>query len=221
LAALAAVIVHPCVVAEMGSRVWRRKRLVGLAKAYSTAGGRVRVAKGGRERTCALSGPTQTRSKFGPRMGQTERVGPDTAHRWSALQRSSSPIELKWTGVNQMLLEMPLRRAVFTLRASPAVPPTWPPAAVFYIRTAVFGPVAPPVPRFPPDLGLNPSGEPRPTPVPRGALGDSGQEKSGSGPALSARERANPTIWTQIPLSLLSLLCRRRHHPSPIRRPVS
>jgi hypothetical protein len=106
-------------------------------------------------------------------------------------------------------------------RASPAVPPTWPPAAVFYIRTAVFGPVAPPVPHFPPDLGLNPSGEPRPTPVPRGALGDSGREKSGNRPALSARERANPTIWTQIPLSLPSLLCRRRHHPSPIRWPVA
>jgi hypothetical protein len=115
LAALAAMTVHPGVVAEMGLRVWRRKWLVGLAKAYSTAGRRVRVAKGGRERTCALSGPTQTRYKFGPRMGQTGRVGPDTAHRWSALQRSSCPIEPEWTCVNQMLLEMPLGRAVFTL----------------------------------------------------------------------------------------------------------
>jgi hypothetical protein len=96
LAALAAMTVHPSVVAEMGSRVWRRKWLVGLAKAYSSGGGRVRVAKGGRERTCVLSGPTQTRSKFVPRMDQTEYVGPDTAHRWSALQRSSSPIEPEW-----------------------------------------------------------------------------------------------------------------------------
>jgi hypothetical protein len=50
-------------------------------------------------------------------------------------------------------------------------------------------------------LGLHPSGEPRPSPVPQGALGDSGREKSGDGPALSAREHANPTIWSQIPLS--------------------
>jgi hypothetical protein len=45
--------------------------------------------------------------------------------------------------------------------------------------------------------------------------------ENGNGPALSERERANRTIWTQIPLSLSSLLCRRRHHPSPIRQPVS
>jgi hypothetical protein len=107
------------------------------------------------------------------------------------------------------------------LRASPATSPARPLAAVFFIRTAKNGPVAPPVPRFPPDLGLNPSGEPRPSPIPRGALGDSGREKSGNGPALSAREHVNPTIWTQIPLFLPSLLCRRRHHPSPIRRTVA
>jgi hypothetical protein len=49
-----------------------------------------------------------------------------------------------------------------------------PPAAVFFIRTAKIGPVAPMVPCFPPDLGLHPSGEPRPSPVPRGTLRDSG-----------------------------------------------
>jgi hypothetical protein len=112
-------------------------------------------------------------------------------------------------------------RVVHALRASPAVPPTRPPTAVFYIRTAVFGPVAPLVPRFRLDLGINPSGEPRPSPVPRGVLGDSEREKSENGPALSVREYANPTIWTQIPLSLPSLLCHRRHHPSPIHRPVA
>jgi hypothetical protein len=49
-------------------------------------------------------------------------------------------------------------------------------------------------------------------------LGDSGREKSGEGAALSAREHANPTFSSQIPLP--SLLCCRRYHPSPIRRPV-
>jgi hypothetical protein len=52
-------------------------------------------------------------------------------------------------------------------------PPTRPPTAFFYIRTAVFGPAAPPVPRFCPDLGFHPSGEPRSSPAFRGALGDS------------------------------------------------
>jgi hypothetical protein len=108
-----------------------------------------------------------------------------------------------------------------SIRASPAMVSARSPAAVFFIRTAKNGPVAPPVPHFSPDLGLHPSGEPRSSLVSRGALGDSRREKSGDGPALSAREHANPTIWSQIPLSLPSLLCRRRHHPSPIRRPVA
>jgi hypothetical protein len=70
--------------------------------------------------------------------------------------------------------------------------PTRPPVAIFFIRMAENGPVAPPVPRLPPDLGLHPSGEPRPSPVPRGALGDCRREKSGDGPALSAREHPKP-----------------------------
>jgi hypothetical protein len=107
------------------------------------------------------------------------------------------------------------------LRVSPAMNPARPPVAVFFIRMVKNDPVVPPVPRFPPDLGLPPSGEPRPSPVPQGVLGDSRREKSGDGPALSAREHANPTIWSQIPLSLPSLLCRRWHHPSPIRRSVA
>jgi hypothetical protein len=87
--------------------------------------------------------------------------------------------------------------------------PMRPPAAIFLIRTAKNDPFVSPVSRFPSDLGLHLSGEPRPSPPPRGALGDSGREKSGDGPALSVREHANPTIWSQIPLSLPSLLCRR------------
>jgi hypothetical protein len=64
------------------------------------------------------------------------------------------------------------------LRASPAVSPTRPPAALIFIRTVLFGPTAPPAPRFRPDLGFHPSGEPRPSPAFRGALGDSGRNKN-------------------------------------------
>jgi hypothetical protein len=78
------------------------------------------------------------------------------------------------------------------VRASPAMNSMRSPAAVFFIRTAENGSVAPPVPRFPSDLALHPSGEHRPSPVSRGALGDSGREKSGDGPALSAREHPEP-----------------------------
>jgi hypothetical protein len=84
-------------------------------------------------------------------------------------------------------------------RASQVVSLTRPPTALFFIRTVLFGLAAPPVPCFPPDLGLHPSGEPRPSLAPRGALGDSGQEKSRDGPALSVREHANPTFSSQIP----------------------
>jgi hypothetical protein len=104
------------------------------------------------------------------------------------------------------------------LRASPRRGPR----QLFFIWTALFGPATPPVPRFPPNLDLHPSGEPRPSPASRGVPGDSGREKSGDGPALSAREHANPTFSSQIPPPPpLSLLCRCRHHPSPIRRPVA
>jgi hypothetical protein len=60
------------------------------------------------------------------------------------------------------------------------------------------------VSRFCSDLGFYPSGEPMPSLAPRGALGDSGREKSGDGPALSAREHANPTFSSQTPLPLPS-----------------
>jgi hypothetical protein len=107
------------------------------------------------------------------------------------------------------------------LRESLAMNPTRPPVALFFIRMAKNGPVAPPIPRFPPNLGLHPSGEPRPSSAPRGALEDTGREKRGDEPALSVREHANPTIWSQIPLSHPSLFCRHRHHPSPIHRTVT
>jgi hypothetical protein len=81
------------------------------------------------------------------------------------------------------------------IRASSVMNPIRPPAALFFIRTAKNGSVTPSIPRFRPDLGFHPSGEPRPSPDPRGALGVSGREKKGTGP-----------------------LCRREN--TPIRRPV-
>jgi hypothetical protein len=42
-----------------------------------------------------------------------------------------------------------VRFALTTVRASPAMVSARPPAAIFFIRTAKIGPVAPPVPRFP------------------------------------------------------------------------
>ncbi|KAK1693188.1 hypothetical protein QYE76_009885 [Lolium multiflorum] len=85
------------------------------------------------------------------------------------------------------------RAAGDALRASPLVPPTRPPSDVFPIRTAKLGPVAPPVPRFRPDLALHPSGEPTPSPAPRGPIGDSGRVKSEEGPDLSVTRCTNPT----------------------------
>jgi hypothetical protein len=51
------------------------------------------------------------------------------------------------------------------------------PGMRFFIRTAEIGLVALPDPRFRPDLGLHPSGEPRPSPAFQGAFGDSGRKK--------------------------------------------
>jgi hypothetical protein len=76
------------------------------------------------------------------------------------------------------------------IRVSPTVSPTRP-RQPFFIRMALFGSAAPPVSRFRPDLGFHHSGEPRPSPAFRGALGDSGHETS-SGPAVSATERVVP-----------------------------
>jgi hypothetical protein len=46
-----------------------------------------------------------------------------------------------------------------------------PPTTLFYIRSALFGPAAPPVPCFPSDLVFNPSRESRPSPAPGCARG--------------------------------------------------
>jgi hypothetical protein len=65
-----------------------------------------------------------------------------------------------------------------SLRASPATSPARPSAACFFIRTMKIGSVATPVPRFRLDLGLHPSGEPRPFPAFQDTLGDdSGRKK--------------------------------------------
>jgi hypothetical protein len=84
------------------------------------------------------------------------------------------------------------------IKASPAVSPTRPSVALFFIRTTKNGPVAPPDPRFRPDLGFHPFGEPMSSQAPRGALGESGGNKSAEnveensrvpcGPELSARK---------------------------------
>jgi hypothetical protein len=85
------------------------------------------------------------------------------------------------------------------VRASSAMDPARPLTSFFFfIRMAKKGPVVSPVPLCRPDLGLHPSGELRPSPVPRGVLGDSGRNKcvlnseessrASGGPDLSARE---------------------------------
>jgi hypothetical protein len=64
-------------------------------------------------------------------------------------------------------------------------------------------PVAPPVSRFRPDLGLYPSGEPRPSPAPWGALGNSGRnECAGTSRKVSARLVA-PTCRRESPVIVL------------------
>jgi hypothetical protein len=118
---------------------------------------------------------------------------------------------------------------------------TRPPAAVFYIRTAVFGSAASLVPRFRLDLCFHPSGEPRPSPAFRGALGDSGGnentrnderargvgERNGSSPPLIFVSLQNaphiPIFPTEIPHSCSSPSsrpppCRRRGSPTTARR---
>jgi hypothetical protein len=59
---------------------------------------------------------------------------------------------------------------------SSRVPESAPGRSFFFIQTAVFGPAVPPIPRFCPDLGFHPSGEPRPSPA--FALGDSERNKN-------------------------------------------
>jgi hypothetical protein len=52
------------------------------------------------------------------------------------------------------------------------------PGHLYVIWMDENSPVAPPDPRFRPDLGFHPCGEPRPSLAPRGALGDSGRNES-------------------------------------------
>jgi hypothetical protein len=75
-----------------------------------------------------------------------------------------------------------------------------------------FGPVAFPVARFHPDLALHPSGKSTPSPVPRGATGESGRVKSGEEPDLSATGHTNPTT-TSLKIPHPSYLFRCRYHP--------
>jgi hypothetical protein len=66
------------------------------------------------------------------------------------------------------------------------------PGCFFIIRTVKNGLVAPPVPRFRPNLGLHPSDESRPSPAPWGALGDSGRNKyAGNGEESSRASRGS------------------------------
>jgi hypothetical protein len=67
-------------------------------------------------------------------------------------------------------------------------------ALFFFIRTAKNGPVMSPVPRFHPDLGFHPSGEPRPSPAPQGALGESGGNKYAGNAEESSRASGGPDL---------------------------
>jgi hypothetical protein len=69
---------------------------------------------------------------------------------------------------------------------------TRPPVALFFIRTVKNGSVVLSVPRFRLDLGLHPSGEPRPSLAPRGALVDSGRNKCVGNAEESSRASDGP-----------------------------
>jgi hypothetical protein len=88
-----------------------------------------------------------------------------------------------------------LHKNATSFRASPAVPPTQPPAAVFYIRTAVFGPA---VPRFLVFARIwafiHPAspGHPRLSEARSGTPDETKTRETASGPTVSARERVVP-----------------------------
>jgi hypothetical protein len=71
---------------------------------------------------------------------------------------------------------------------------TRPPAALFFIRTVKNGSVVLSVPRFRLDLGLHPSGEPRPSLAPRGTLVDSGRNKCAGNAKESSRASDGPDL---------------------------
>jgi hypothetical protein len=74
---------------------------------------------------------------------------------------------------------------------------TRPLVAFFFIRTAKNGSVVPPIPRFRSDLCLHPSGEPRPSLAPRGALGDSRRNKCAGNAEESSRASGDPDLSTR------------------------
>jgi hypothetical protein len=59
----------------------------------------------------------------------------------------------------------------------------------FLIRTALFGPAASPVSRFPPDLGLYPPGEPKPSRPPGVRSGTPDERKRGRARSVGERTR--------------------------------
>jgi hypothetical protein len=107
------------------------------------------------------------------------------------------------------------------LRASPAVSPTRPPTAVFYIRTTLFFPAAPPAPRLPPRIWSfvcpESPGHPQPPGCARGLWT---REKWGRARSIGERTH-EPHRFVVAHPPPLPLLCRRRHHTSPIRLPVA
>jgi hypothetical protein len=87
VAAASAVPVTTTALASMAAEMGRRGFGKGIGgwdwptRSLPLAGG-PGVTKGGRGRTRAMSVPTQTRPKFGPRMSRVGRVGPNVLHRW-------------------------------------------------------------------------------------------------------------------------------------------
>jgi hypothetical protein len=94
----AARMALPGVAAGIGAGVWRRGWLM---RSLPLAGG-PGVATGGRGRTRALFGPTQTWPKFRPEMDRAGHAGPITSHRWSSPQRSVGTVGPEWTHADQM-----------------------------------------------------------------------------------------------------------------------
>jgi hypothetical protein len=97
---------------------------------------------------------------------------------------------------NTLAIVSPLWRIMlYNVRASPAVPPTRAPDAVFYIWTAKFGPATPPVPLFSRIWAfIHPAspGRPRLSEARSRTPDETKTRETASGPAVSARERVVP-----------------------------
>jgi hypothetical protein len=147
-----------------------------------------------------------------------------------------------WRKLNPEDAEGAISRGIYSifLRASPAVPRLGPRTPFFTSERRYSALPRPPIPRFHPDLGFHPSGEPRPSLAFRGALGDSGQnqnarngeqargvgERKGSSPPLILFPSKNaphiPIFPAEIPHSCRSSsslppLCRRSGSPTTAR----